>query len=126
MKLILALLGAAALQFGLVTGAGAKEIHPGWEETNDYFADEVWTKVLSRTCLKCHKTGGDAEESEFILRDPRRVESPAEAQTYNRKLFAKIAGLKKDGKPVILRKVVGDLEGYRHAGDISGQIIAVR
>ena len=38
-----------------------------------FFADEVWAKVGSQSCLQCHKTGGDAEESAFVLVDPLRV-----------------------------------------------------
>src|SRR5436190_24242660 len=37
-----------------------------------FFADEVWPKVGAQTCLECHKDGGDADESEFILQDPKR------------------------------------------------------
>ena len=37
---------------------------------DDYFAKEVWAKVGSVLCVKCHKQGGDAEESKLILHDP--------------------------------------------------------
>lgn len=39
---------------------------------DDLFAAEVWAKVGARDCVKCHKAGGDAEESKFVLRDPAR------------------------------------------------------
>jgi hypothetical protein len=34
-----------------------------------FFAHEVWTKVGATTCLKCHKVGGDAADSKFLLKD---------------------------------------------------------
>src|SRR4051794_34837980 len=40
---------------------------------DSHFVDEVWTKVGAQKCLNCHKAGGDAEESKFLLRDPMRV-----------------------------------------------------
>ena len=41
------------------------------------FADKVWGQVASHECLKCHKTGGDAEDSDFILSDPAKVAGEA-------------------------------------------------
>ena len=81
----------------------------------DCFADEVWAKVGVRTCLTCHKPGGDAEDSKFVLADPRRVEGPARdaAMRHNRDAFARMAGLKADGRSRLLLKVVG---GLRHGG----------
>ncbi len=46
---------------------------PGVEKINAsqaWFAAEVWTKVASVECLKCHKNGGDAEETRLVLQDP--------------------------------------------------------
>src|SRR3989442_14969163 len=37
---------------------------------DNYFEDEVWAKVGVQKCLTCHKKGGDAEESKFLLLDP--------------------------------------------------------
>src|SRR5580698_83412 len=37
---------------------------------DNFFEDEVWAKVGMRTCLTCHRKGGDAEESKFVLMDP--------------------------------------------------------
>src|SRR5437870_4742071 len=60
---------------------------------DDYFKDEVWAKVGVRKCLTCHKQGGEAEESKFILVDPRKSEGAArdEAMKQNRTAFAKMA-----------------------------------
>ena len=42
------------------------------ESTSAFFEKTVWAKVGERTCLKCHKAGGEAEESKFVLTDPKR------------------------------------------------------
>lgn len=34
-----------------------------------WFADEVWAKVGVMECIKCHKQGGDAEDSQLLLRE---------------------------------------------------------
>ena len=58
-----------------------------------FFMDEVWAKVGELECLKCHKLGGDAEDSEFVLRDSRRSQGAAraEASRQNREAFARLA-----------------------------------
>src|SRR5438477_2731050 len=62
---------------------------------DDYFINEVWSKVASQACLKCHKPGGDADDegSKFICRDPERCigEERAKAHQHNQNLFAKMA-----------------------------------
>jgi hypothetical protein len=81
-----------------------------------FFADEVWAKVGERTCLTCHKPGGDAEDSEFVLRDPSRSQGQARVadMRHNREAFAKMAALEAEGhQSRILLKVVGKL---KHGG----------
>jgi len=58
-----------------------------------FFKDEVWAKVGAPSCLTCHTKGGDAEDSKFILQDPRRVQGTAqdEALRHNRDAFARMA-----------------------------------
>ncbi len=79
---------------------------------DDYFRDEVWTKVVSQKCLTCHKTGGDAEKTRLILRDPDR--SPATEQPKvlreNRDALLKMARLKEGQEFRILVKVAGGLD----------------
>jgi hypothetical protein len=79
---------------------------------DDYFKDEVWAKVGVRKCLTCHRKGGDAEESKFILADPRKVEGAArdEALRHNRAAFAKMAAAKEKDRSRLLLKVVGQLD----------------
>jgi hypothetical protein len=78
----------------------------------DSFKDEVWAKVGAVKCLTCHKKGGDAEDSRFILQDPRKSDGAAQDNVirYNRDMFAKIARLKEKDEPRMLLKVVGKLD----------------
>lgn len=79
---------------------------------DDFFKDEVWAKVGASKCLTCHRKGGDAEESKFILSDPRKAEGAArdEALRQNRAAFAKMAAAKEKGQSRLLVKVVGGLD----------------
>ena len=76
---------------------------------------KVWAKVGAQTCKKCHKIGGDAEESDFILRDPTRDAELGDPLEHNRKAFTKMAAFReKDGQSRMLLKVVGELD---HGGE---------
>ena len=77
-----------------------------------YFADEVWAKVGAQSCLNCHKTGGDAEDTTFILQDPRRSQGAAqdEAMRHNRDAFARLARMKEEQQFRLLMKVTGGLD----------------
>ena len=81
---------------------------------NTFFADEVWAKVGASRCLKCHKAGGDAEDSRFILVDPARDAGEGDALARNREAFVEMATALEDGRPRLLRKVVGELD---HGGE---------
>jgi hypothetical protein len=76
------------------------------------FADEVWTKVGRGTCLVCHKAGGDAEKSDFILRDPERslADAQVEVQRQNRAAFSRMARLTTERGSRLLQKVRGELD----------------
>ena len=83
---------------------------------DNFFEDEVWAKVGVQKCLTCHRKGGDAEESKFILMDPRKSEGPTRdaAMRANRAAFARMATVKEKDQYRILLKVVGEL---KHGGD---------
>jgi hypothetical protein len=83
---------------------------------DDFFAEEVWAKVGALSCLKCHKPGGDADDSEFVLRDPKRSQGPAQAEAmrHNRDLFTRMARMTEGGQSRMLLKVVGKL---KHGGE---------
>lgn len=69
-----------------------------------FFADDVWAKVGERTCLKCHKSGGEAAESDFLLHDTAR---DRDALIRNVAAFSRMATTLKNGKSVLLLKVSG-------------------
>jgi hypothetical protein len=77
-----------------------------------YFADEVWPKVGRAECLKCHKQGGDAEDTSFVLQDwSQTLESErADTMRSNRNAFVRMALENADGMPLLLVKVIGGLD----------------
>src|SRR5688500_10848595 len=89
---------------------------PCMRAVDSFFADEVWAKVGAQSCLTCHKAGGDAEESQFVLRDPER--SPGgeknDVLRHNRDVFARLARQKEGEEFRILLKVTGGLD---HGGE---------
>ncbi|WP_395751720.1 hypothetical protein [Prosthecobacter sp.] len=85
-------------------------------QAGTYFSDEVWPKVGVQACLKCHKAGGDAEESRFVLQDPARDQTPGRHASliHNEAAFSRMAKLLKDGESRLLLKATGKLE---HEGE---------
>src|SRR5437899_5702462 len=79
---------------------------------SDDFENELWAKVGVQKCLTCHRKGGDAEDSKFVLIDPRKREGAArdEAMRHNRAAFARMAAVKEKDKSRMLLKVVGGLD----------------
>jgi hypothetical protein len=79
---------------------------------DNYFEDEVWTKVGLQKCLTCHRKGGDAEDSKFILVDPRKSMGAArdEVMRQNRAAFAQMAMVKEHDKSRMLVKVTNEIE----------------
>ena len=83
---------------------------------DDFFRSEVWAKVAAQSCLNCHKSGGDAEKSRFLLLDPKKNQGPAQDEVFlhNREAFAKMARLKEKDQSRILVKATGGLD---HGGE---------
>lgn len=83
---------------------------------DDYFKDEVWAKVGSQKCLTCHRSGGDAEMSAFVLKDPAKSQGPERESSlkYNRDAFARMAERKHKDQSRLLLKVAGELD---HGGE---------
>ncbi len=80
------------------------------EAISAFFEQTVWAKVGERTCLKCHKVGGEAEESKFVLADPKRSLDQPETLRNNQAVFAKVARLEAGvHQSRMLLKVVGKL-----------------
>jgi hypothetical protein len=80
------------------------------------FVENVWGKVAVHQCLKCHKTGGDAEESDFVLRDPARLPEPERdaAMRHNRAAFEAMARVAAGDESRLLLKAQGKL---KHEGE---------
>ena len=77
-----------------------------------FFSDEVWAKVGEASCLECHREGGEAEDSSFILRQTilHQGESLQRANRDNYEAFRRMARPRKDGPPKLLRKPVGEMD----------------
>lgn len=75
-----------------------------------FFQKEVWVKVGERTCLQCHKSGGDAEESKFLLRDLQRSQDQTGDMKRNFESFSRMAKQEVEvHQSRLLLKVVGKL-----------------
>lgn len=85
-------------------------------EVDPYFLNEVWAKIGAEKCLTCHKPGGDAEESQFLLRDPARSQGDEReaALLHNQAAFTRMAKIVAEDQSRILVKVTGGLD---HGGD---------
>jgi hypothetical protein len=108
---------AASAAFGADARGGEREGYAAPAAADEFFADDVWPKVGARTCLECHKAGGDAEDSAFVLTDPYRADgaSASDVMRYNRDAFARMARATDGhtGQSRLLLKVVGEL---KHGG----------
>jgi mono/diheme cytochrome c family protein len=89
---------------------------PACVASDDYFLKEVWTKVAAQACIECHKAGGDAEESDFILQDPAKDAAPDGRGSLqeNYAAFARMAAVRKGGESRLLLKATG---GLNHEGE---------
>src|SRR4051812_31283232 len=76
------------------------------------FEAEVWDKVGALRCLQCHQKGGDAEDSELILRDTRKLggRDRDDAIRRNRDAFARLARMKEGDRSRLLVKASGGLD----------------
>jgi hypothetical protein len=103
---------AGAVAIAAVRGDETKPAVACTAAVDNYFENEVWAKVGSQRCLTCHRKGGDAEDSKFLLIDPRKSTGTAreEAMRQNRAAFAQMARAKEHDKSRILLKVVGQLD----------------
>ena len=103
----------------LAASMSAAQLRPysgsGCSVVDDHFANEVWAKVAAESCLKCHKAGGDAEDSKLVLRDLARVSGPerAAAMRTNRDAFMRMAQTKEGNSTRLLLKATGQV---KHGG----------
>ncbi|MCA9631893.1 MAG: DUF1588 domain-containing protein [Myxococcales bacterium] len=78
-----------------------------------FFAQKVWGPVISKTCINCHSPDGVAVEegAELQLLPPGY---PGFLDT-NMKALAEMAKIESEGKSVVLRKPLGELD---HGGGV--------
>jgi len=100
------------LSFGADKPISAQNLDDPQPVTNAFFLEEVWAKVGALECLKCHKLGGDAEDSNFVLVDPKRVSGDESVQAIkqNRDAFTKMGRLKDGDQSRLLLKATGGLD----------------
>lgn len=79
------------------------------------FVDEVWAKVGERICLDCHREGGDAADTRFVLRATVRDRSNL---SHNLAVFRTIAAEQGEAGSPLLLKPLGGLD---HGG---GEVIS--
>jgi Protein of unknown function (DUF1592) len=107
-----ALIGAEPVNSSTASG-NASRPGPACGAEDNFFHDQVWTKVGARSCLKCHKSGGDAEDSDFVLKDPSRESGGA--MEHNRTAFTRMATLREKDQSRLLLKAAGGLD---HGGEL--------
>jgi hypothetical protein len=95
---------------------GASATGPSCQSNDEFFRDRVWRDVLSPRCLSCHVVGGEAESTNFVLRDQ---DADPTQQEHNMNVFAPISRLEFDGEPWLLLKATADIE---HAGGASIEV----
>ena len=93
-----------------VEGEQASHQGPACFAVDLYFADEVWAKVGETTCLKCHRAGGDAEDSAFILQPTADRQRRREILGSNQAAFERMAQLVEGDSSRLLSKVTGGLD----------------
>lgn len=134
--LVLALVAGIVSPAAVLGNDKAPAPAKGCAGTVNDFEDEVWAKVGVQKCLTCHQKGGDAEDSKFVLLDPRKIEGAArdEAMRHNRAAFTRMAAVKEIDESRMLLKVVGKLDhggldvlksdspGYRVLADFVRQV----
>jgi hypothetical protein len=85
------------------------------KELERFFSNQLWSKVGRSECVKCHKQGGDAEDTRFVLQDLSRLSNEAqlEGQRANRDAFIRMAFQQDKDKSLLLVKASG---GKDHGG----------
>jgi len=83
---------------------------PACFAVDPYFADEVWAKVGETTCLKCHRAGGDAEDSDFLLQPAADRNRRREILGANQAAFQRMAKSSEGNPSRLLAKVTGGLD----------------
>ncbi len=110
--LLLALVWISSVASAEESSAKTAQPCPASTTTDRYFLEEVWPKIAAQSCLTCHRAGGDAEDTEFVLLDPSKSQGTQRDQALacNRETFARIARMREKDQFRVLLKVVGGLD----------------
>lgn len=86
------------------------------QKLDHFFTTELWPKIGRAECVKCHKSGGDAEDTRFVLQDLSRLarQEHESALRANRDAFLRMAFEQKDNESLLLLKASGRLD---HGGN---------
>lgn len=97
----LALLAASAASFAGFTGCGSDDGEGGrCQSTEEYFALQVWTPILSQKCIGCHNPLGLAKDSKMVL----KTASEAGFLDANLAIVKEVASYEKGGTSLLLIK----------------------
>ena len=115
------LLTVACILIGPITGTTSRAADPiacptvENKEFNRFFSDELWSKVGGTKCVKCHKRGGDAEDTRFVLTDLSRLAKKERSVSLraNRDAFTRMALQQHETQSLLLLKASG---GTDHGG----------
>lgn len=102
-------LGTALVLSFLVSACGTGTIEGGCVSTPVFFESQVWTPLMSRTCVACHTETGPARNTRFVL---RRDSSPDTLEA-NLAAVRAIADIKEAGISLLLAKPTAQV---RHGG----------
>ncbi|MCA9179688.1 MAG: hypothetical protein KDB14_34770 [Planctomycetales bacterium] len=111
-----AMAGCALALFLVATACRGAEPEPYTSAScsapmDSWFTAEVWAKVGAGECIKCHNPNGDASDTDFVLRDPGLGQGERDARLrQNRDAFRRMALRTVEGEPLLLQKVVGQLD----------------
>lgn len=112
-RAVLILGGLLVLSVGALSQEKATQPIPVPNRNLDqFFVNEVWTKVGAPLCVQCHIKGGEAEESKFLLQDPRKAQGHAQeaALRHNRDAFLRLGATKHQDQSRLLVKASGGLD----------------
>ena len=103
---------------GIVVVTGGVRGAAGAVSASDrFFEEQVWAKVGEKSCVECHREGGDADGSEFVLVDPEHAGASGReaALREDRKQFALMAKTKEKDQSRLLLKATGQM---KHGGKV--------
>ncbi len=97
----LALMATAVVSAGAFLGCSSGEEEPeGCRSTEEYFALDVWTPILSQKCIGCHNPLGLAKDSKMVL----KTSSEAGFLDANMAIVKEVASYEKGGRSLLLIK----------------------